>query len=97
MSQSDTQTHLHDLRPRAYADSVGVAALCHLVHEHASLIASDQYQLAEQRLSLEGYAEHATIEADRLRAGTHQERRGCRFRQDPERADFIIVKITTCI
>lgn len=39
-------THLHNLRPGADADSMGGAALSHLVHKHSRLVSSHDGELA---------------------------------------------------
>lgn len=46
------------------------------MHKNARLIASDQRQLAEQHLSLEGDAEHAAVDAHGFSARAHEEGRG---------------------
>lgn len=57
-----TLTYLYYLCPRADANSMGNTPLCHLVHKHSGLIASDHFQLAEQRLPLEGDGEDTAVD-----------------------------------
>lgn len=58
------------------------------MHKNARLVASDQRELAEQRLPLEGDAEHAAVDADGFSARAHQERRGGASGRAERRTDF---------
>lgn len=87
---SVSEAHLHYLCSRADADSMGRASFWHLVNKNSSLIAAYHCQLAEQRLALEGNAEHTSVDTNGFLTRTHQEGRGRCFWQASERGDLII-------